>query len=186
MSSILAAGQARSTRVIEEHLGCVVSGILLVDRYSAYKSYAKKHCGIMLAFCWAHARRDFREAGLKYEQILEWAQEWEDRINALFHLNSLRVQYAQGSAAFRREDARVREAIADIERIFGVQRKQVRLHHSQRSVLKSLDTHWQGLTVFVDHPQIPMDNNGSLCSGFHNPQDSGKSFVERTNLGFAA
>jgi hypothetical protein len=29
--------------------------------------------------------------------------------------------------------------------------------------LKSFDTHWEGLTVFVDHPQIPMDNNGSYA-----------------------
>ncbi len=26
-------------------------------------------------------------------------------------------------------------------------------------VLDCLDRHWQGLTVFVDHPQVPMDNN---------------------------
>jgi len=151
----------RSTRVIEEHLGRVVGGILLVDRYAAYKSYAKKHEGITLAFCWAHARRDFREAGLKYEQVRQWAHEWEDRIGALFHLNSLRVQYAQGSAAFAREDIRVREAVEDMKRIFGEERKQSRLHHSQKSVLKSLSIHWEGLTVFVDHPEIPMDNNGS-------------------------
>lgn len=28
-----------------------------------------------------------------------------------------------------------------------------------RKVLKSLDNHWDGLTVFVDCPEIPMDNN---------------------------
>jgi transposase len=151
----------RSARVIEEHLGCDIGGILLVDRYSAYKSYAKKHEGIILAFCWAHARRDFREAGLKYEQVREWAHEWEERINALFHLNKVRVQYAQGSSAFCRQDARLREAVAEMEEILREERKQARLHHSQRSVLKSLDIHWEGLTVFVDHPEIPIDNNGS-------------------------
>ena len=152
---------SRSAQVIEEHLGRVVDGILLVDRYSAYKSYAKKHEGIVLAFCWAHARRDFRDAGLKYSSVRQWAQEWEDRINTLFHINSLRVQYAAGSAAFAREDIRVREAVEDMKRILGEERKEVRLHHSQKSVLKSLSVHWQGLTVFVDRPEIPMDNNGS-------------------------
>jgi len=151
----------RSTRVIEEHLGRVVGGILLVDRYSAYKSYAKKHEGIILAFCWVHARRDVREAGLKYEQVREWAHEWEERIGTLFHLNSLRTQYTEGSAAFTREDNRLREAVADMKSSIALERKQVRLHHSQRSVLKSLEVHWDGLTVFVDHPEIPMDNNGS-------------------------
>jgi len=151
----------RSARVIEEHLGCVIGGILLVDRYSAYKSYAKKHEGIILAFCWAHARRDFRDAGLKYTQVRGWAGSWEERINALFHLNKVRVSYAQGSSAFCRKDRRVRQAVAEMEEILREERKQDRLHHSQRSVLKSLDIHWEGLMVFVDHPEIPMDNNGS-------------------------
>ncbi len=26
-------------------------------------------------------------------------------------------------------------------------------------MLESLRTHWPGLTVFVDHPEVPMDNN---------------------------
>ncbi len=151
----------RSARVIEEHLGRVLGGVLLVDRYSAYKSYAKKHKGITLAFCWAHVRRDFREAGLKYAQVREWAQEWEQRINALFHLNKVRVQYAAGSRPFTREDIGVREAVAEMKDVCGEERKRDRLHHSQRSVLKSLEIHWEGLTVFVDHPEIPMDNNGS-------------------------
>src|SRR6202162_4191757 len=33
-----------------------------------------------------------------------------------------------------------------------------RLRHN---VLGSLHTHWPGLTLFADHPQIPMDNNGA-------------------------
>src|SRR6202162_3576432 len=31
----------------------------------------------------------------------------------------------------------------------------------RRKVLGSLQTHWPGLTLFADHPQIPMDNNGA-------------------------
>ena len=29
----------------------------------------------------------------------------------------------------------------------------------QSKVLKSLDKHWSGLTVFVDHQEVPLDNN---------------------------
>ena len=28
-----------------------------------------------------------------------------------------------------------------------------------KKVLESLKAHWKGLTVFVDHPEVPMDNN---------------------------
>jgi transposase len=33
------------------------------------------------------------------------------------------------------------------------------LHPAQRKALESLREHWKGLTIFVDHPDIPMDNN---------------------------
>ncbi|MCP5024618.1 MAG: transposase [bacterium] len=33
------------------------------------------------------------------------------------------------------------------------------LHVEQRKVLTSLRNHWDGLMVFVDHPEVPMDNN---------------------------
>ena len=60
---VLAAG--RSHDVPEEHLGPVESpGILVVDRYKAYQAIDKVKNGlIILAFCWAHVRRDFLSAG---------------------------------------------------------------------------------------------------------------------------
>jgi len=33
------------------------------------------------------------------------------------------------------------------------------LHGAQRDVLNSLNNHWSGLSVFVQFPQVPMDNN---------------------------
>ncbi|MDD5322696.1 MAG: transposase [Methylococcales bacterium] len=33
------------------------------------------------------------------------------------------------------------------------------LHGAQKKVLTCLKNHWQGLTVFLDHPQTPMANN---------------------------
>ena len=35
------------------------------------------------------------------------------------------------------------------------------LHKAARKALESLHNHWQGCTLFVDHPEIPMDNNES-------------------------
>jgi transposase len=154
---------SRSAQVIENHLGEVIDGILLVDRYSAYKSFAKKRVGIILAFCWSHARRDFIEAGKQYLSIKEWALEWEERINLIFHLNRLRLQYPVGSKEFLREEELLRHALEEIKTDAEKLRQQQKphLHYQQEKVLKSLLNHWEGLTVFVDHPYIPMDNNGS-------------------------
>jgi transposase len=37
----------------------LVEAVLVCDRYSAYKCFAKGHEEIILAYCWAHVRRDF-------------------------------------------------------------------------------------------------------------------------------
>ena len=46
--------------------------IVVCDRYSAYKSLAKQMPSIILAFCWAHVRRDFLEAARKSPEREEW------------------------------------------------------------------------------------------------------------------
>ncbi len=108
------------------------------------------------------------------------------KIGNLFHLNNIRIQYAPSSSMFHREDKRLRELVEQIKEIFQEQRKKKRIHHSQMSVLKSLSNHWEGLCIFVEHPEIPMDNNGSLFSGIYNPQDSLESTILYRNQGFAA
>ena len=42
----------RSAEVVEGHLGEIEQGILCVDRYGAYKKFAKDRAGVILAFCW--------------------------------------------------------------------------------------------------------------------------------------
>ena len=185
-SVVYVVDPTRSTEVIESHLGMVVEGILLVDRYSAYKAYAKRNDGIVLAFCWSHARRDFRDAGLKYESIREWADAWVERIGELFHHNGLRTQYPQGSPQFKRADRLLHETAAGMKDVLDSERRKPKLHHAQRSALQSLADHWDGLTVFLGSPQIPMDNNGSLCSGYRNPQDSAKRSRRRVRYRVAA
>ncbi len=50
----------RSHDVPQGHYADEAQGVLMVDRYSAYKAMAQVKSGIiLLAFCWAHVRRDF-------------------------------------------------------------------------------------------------------------------------------
>ncbi len=49
---------SRSAEVPKAHFGEKATGILNVDRYSAYKVLLKDG-RILLSFCWAHVRRDF-------------------------------------------------------------------------------------------------------------------------------
>lgn len=150
---------SRSTAVIQEHLGGVEEGILCVDRYSVYKSFAKNKRGILLAFCWTHQRRDFLKLECSWPELKGWSQEWVQQIGTVFHLNHQRLSYRRGSAGFARADQALRKAIGVMQRKRDRQLREQRMDAECVSVLKSLKSHWEGLKVFVDHPHIPMDNS---------------------------
>jgi len=159
--------------------------ILVCDRYSAYKKLARLAPRILLAFCWAHVRRDFLEAGRAFAELEPWALEWKGHIATLYHLNRRRLEQwdrqrplAQQSAAFQRyhealqaQLQRMHEAATRsvapqrvvVQNDAGAHSAGAALSKSaqarQKQVLASLLEHWPGLTVFVEHPEVPMDNN---------------------------
>ncbi len=88
--------------------------ILVCDRFSAYKKLARLNAAIILAFCWAHVRRDFLEIAAGYPALKEWALDWVDEIGTLYHLNHQRLAQwqkelplAEQSSAFQEEQKRL-------------------------------------------------------------------------------
>jgi transposase len=149
---------SRSSAVPKAHFGTEAKGILLVDRYSAYKAMVKIN-GIILAFCWSHVRRDFLGMAKDWPQQEAWAMEWVEAIGHLYHLNALRLEILDDPETFAKKDQDLRDAIEKMERQYKAERDSVDIHPARRKVLESLKNHWEGLTVFVDHPEVPMDNN---------------------------
>lgn len=144
------------------HLGEDARGVLLVDRYSAYKAMkAVKSGSLLLAFCWAHVRRDFLEVGKGYPELTDWAVDWLKRIRQLYRLNRPRLNREIGSLEFNEADQELRTAVARMESQFVEELFDARLRLPCRKVLESLRNHWKGLVRFVDDSGIPMDNNGS-------------------------
>ena len=83
---------SRSHTVPENHYQVDSRGVLVVDRFSAYKSMSWVKQGIVvLAFCWAHVRRDFIRVGKGWPQLKTWALEWLRRIRLLYQLNDRRL-----------------------------------------------------------------------------------------------
>jgi transposase len=155
---ILAMGRAHD--IPEEHLGPVESGILVVDRYKAYQAIDKVKAGlIVLAFCWAHQRRDFLDVARSWPQLEDWGLGWLDRIRELYQLNDKRVEVIDQPKAFAQADQRVREQVAKMEQQAKAELAEPKLHPARKHVLESMGNHWTGLTVFVEHPEVPMDNN---------------------------
>jgi transposase len=156
---ILAAG--RSHDVPEEHLGPVQgSGIMVVDRYKAYQAVDKVKSGlIVLAFCWAHVRRDFLAVARSWSDQEAWAMGWVERIGELYRLNDARLEVQVDPVAFATADGALRAAVTALGARGKRELEAPGLHPARRKVLESLGNHWSGLTVFVEHPEVPMDNN---------------------------
>ncbi len=151
--------KSRSAQVVEDELGEVACGIISCDRYSAYQKFARLHPTFLLALCWAHQRRDFLELGNAYPPVLEWAMVWVDAIAHRYGLNDRRLQAPKGSAEYAAHDDALRQAVQDMSEQRDTALREATRCEPAAKVLRSMDKHWAGLTVFVDHPAVPMDHN---------------------------
>jgi len=135
--------------------------ILNVDRYSAYKALANLGL-LILAFCWAHVRRDFTDIIKKYPSevgLIKWAEKWLVKIANLYRINNKRVKHPPGSKLFLEYDTKLRNAINRMEEEIDTELDEDQLPEAKIKTMKSMRNHWKGLIVFVEHPEIPMDNN---------------------------
>jgi transposase len=161
-SVVFILDKGRGHDVPEKHFGEKARGIVVVDRYSAYK--AMKHVKegrLRLAFCWAHQRRDFLDVEKSWPKLSDWAVGWLGRIGELYKLNGERLQEKTTSRAFKQKDKRLRQAVRQMQQSMEAELQETELHPAKRRVLQSMQEHWEGLTLFVDKPQVPMDNNAS-------------------------
>lgn len=149
---------SRSSKVLLEHFGEESGGILNVDRYVAYKVIAKKGLFI-LAFCWAHVRRDFISYARGYPALEDWAFDWVNRIGKLYEINNKRIKNEAGSKEYKANDALLKKEIKEFHDMVNKQLADDNLVRSAKKLLNSLNNHWGGLTVFVENSEIPMDNN---------------------------
>jgi transposase len=173
---------SRSAAVPGAHFAGLQNGraIIVCDRYSAYKKLARLSDIILLAFCWVHARRDFLDAACSFKELEPWALEWTQRIAELYTRNALRLEHwdrekslDQQSEAFQQHHRAVQETLhamheeatrliaeldepQDEETVPSLSQS---ARKRQRKVCQSLLEHWKGLTLFVDNPQVPLDNN---------------------------
>ena len=153
---------SRGHEVPEGHYPKDAPGFLMVDRYSAYKAISQVKSGsIKLAFCWSHVRRDFVAVGKGWPELVDWALSWLRLIRKLYGLNRQRLQHDPQTCEFEEHHAGLHEAIEAMHQQALDELAEGKLREPCRKALQSLLAHWSGLTLFVDDPKIPMDNNGS-------------------------
>lgn len=159
-SVVFVLDPTRSHDVPETHFGAEAEGIMNVDRYSAYKAMAQVKAGkIILAFCWAHVRRDFLAVLTGWPELTDWAWQWVEEIGALYYRNDQRLAVTEDPSAYAAADRLLRAQAEHMRQRCDRELAQPNLRQPQRKALMSLQNHWSGLTVFLDHPEVPMDNN---------------------------
>lgn len=147
---------SRSAEVPKAHLGEDSAGIISADRYVVYKTLGD---GISVAFCWSHVRRDFIQIRDGNKRLKAWGTMWVEDINDLFKMNRGRLEVRGDPKVFKEKDQKLREALSKMEQKCNEKLSDEKLHKLKRKALTSLKNHWEGLNIFVDQPEIPMDNN---------------------------
>lgn len=128
-----------------------------VDKFSAYK-FMERVGLVELSLCWTHQRREFIDAKIKHPadpDLKNWADEWIRKIGNLYHINNERIKYRLEDPLFIEYDQRLREELSGMESLINIEYT----HPAKTAVMSSMKENWKGLTLFVNNPEIPMDNN---------------------------
>ena len=159
---------SRGTAVARTLFGAAKDTVFLVcDRFVAYKCLARELDGkLVLCFCWVHQRRDFIECAAGQPKLTQWCRGWIERIASIYRLNedrrvhydpALRRQSPSFDAAQHALNAALKDLFAEAERELDSLEADAR----ESGPLRSLLRHREGLSVFLDNPGVPMDNNAA-------------------------
>jgi transposase len=127
-------------------------GVLQVDGYQAYKTMAKQHGGVQLAFCWSHVRRAF------YDLDGPIAAETLARIAALYRIEA----DIRGRSAEERRAVRQARSRPNIDALDPWLREKLALVSQKSKIADAIRyalTRWSGLTLFLDNGRVELDTN---------------------------
>jgi transposase len=145
--------------------GAMSSTVLVCDRYSGYKKLARLLGGrVTLSFCWAHMRRDFIRCAAGHVRLTGWCREWLGRIATVYRLHKARLAshdpgLERQTPAFDAAHDALAEALGGMFAAAEHQLARLSPEASEGGPLRSLLNHRQGLSVFLDRPRVPLDNN---------------------------
>ena len=115
-----------------------------------------------------HARRDFVDATVGRPRLGKWSGRWLERIAGLYRDNAERARRRDRGLPVGRQGAAFAKAQRRLERgadaLFGQARGELAALPAdapQGKPLRALLRHRKGLTVFLDTPAVPLDNNAA-------------------------
>ena len=141
--------------------GALLCTVIVCDRYSAYKKLARLLAGVViLAFCWSHVRRDFIEGAAGQVELTHWCRGWIGRIAELYRLNEARLEHydpgiKRQTPSFDAAQDALKEALDGLFAQAARELAELPDQAREAKALRSLVNHREGLSVFVDRPQVP-------------------------------
>lgn len=138
---------SRGGAVAREVLGEAFKQVLVTDFYSGYHWYEGMH-----QYCWVHLWRDLRK--LKEEHpanpsVCAW-------VDALWNLYQEAKDFQSESVFARQKQRRIFQA-----RIIQLIRPYEQSSVPQHTLAKRIRKHILGLFTFVEHPDVPSENNAA-------------------------
>ncbi len=137
------------------------AGVLMCDGYVAYISLALQYPHVVLAHCWAHVRREYRDIEKSFPAA---CGEILDLIGELYLIEKPRPEDAAADAITVRAERRDRESRRVVEKIEEWFYRTVPTCLPESGLHKAIGymvNMWKGLVLFLDNPLIPLDNNGT-------------------------
>ena len=153
----------REAKCLDQLIPTDFSGTIQCDGYSAYERFARQRAAqgrpVLLAGCWAHARRGFYEALEHAPKEAGWV------LLQIAHLYDIERKLRQQRAGSTLRDAYRASQSAPICR--RIQRLLRRWYLTRRFLPKSTIgkaisyalTQWKSLEVYLQDPTIEIDNN---------------------------
>ena len=145
--------------------------VVMTDGYATYDALVKNgkaNANLTIAHCWAHARRKFIEAEDAYpelsEQVIAMIKDLYVIEKKLPRLMSDTTESEREKLLELRHKIRQQESRPKIDEIRNWAFESVPITLPESKMGKALAYMlklWRGLTVFLDNPEVPLDNNAA-------------------------
>ncbi len=157
---VMRAGRATCFSAYESRSGKVaktflkgVNGILLVDGYTGYNALAGPD--LIIARDWVHGRRKFDVAKASENKTASWFIKKIDRLFAI----ERRIKGAPLDFVSRMRNRFSRPLVDDIKTKLDELGPKTLPRAALGKAIAYMQTYWRGLTVFLEHPDVPIHTN---------------------------
>ena len=138
---------------------------LVCDRYVAYVRMARELDGkVILCWCWSTSGATSSSARPARRSLTPWCEAWVERFASICRLNKERLKHydpglERQTPAFDAAQDQLKKAVDELFAQGEAELAGLPDKARQGKALRSLLKHREGLSVFVDNPQVPLDNN---------------------------